>query len=167
MDCQHHSLRIRLYPRGHIFYHQTPFPLRIVLSPQHNSNSSKYRSSYRDLYIVCLVPSYMLLCPIFHMHLEKKKKNVTYYLDRVKRIWHLSPMRAAKVQASLRIRTVSPEPSLLAYISSESRGTFRQKARSQAPLNGWACAKLVMTECSKTQIRLTGLIYLAVPVSPL
>ena len=52
----------------------------------------------------------------------------------------LMPMRAAKVQASLRIRAVSPEPSLIAYTSSESRGTFRQKARSQAPLNGWACA---------------------------
>ena len=49
-------------------------------------------------------------------------------------------MRAAKVQASLRIRAVSPEPSLLAHKSSESRGTFRQKARSLAPLNGWACA---------------------------
>ena len=61
-------------------------------------------------------------------------------LDRVKRIWYLSPMRAAKVQASLRIRAVSPEPSLLAHRSSESRGTFRQKARSLAPLNGWACA---------------------------
>ena len=52
----------------------------------------------------------------------------------------LSPMRAAMVQASLRIRAVSPEPPLLAYTSSESRGTFRQKARSLAPLNGWACA---------------------------
>ena len=31
-------------------------------------------------------------------------------------------------------------PSLLAHISSESRRTFRQKARSLAPLNGWACA---------------------------
>ena len=49
-------------------------------------------------------------------------------------------MRAAKVQASLRIRAVSPEPLLLAHTSSESRGTFRQKARSLAPLNGWACA---------------------------
>ena len=39
-------------------------------------------------------------------------------MDRAKRIWYLSPMRAAKVQASLRIR---------------------QKARSLAPLNGWAC----------------------------
>ena len=61
-------------------------------------------------------------------------------MDRVKRIWYLSHMRAAKVQASLRIRAVSPEPSLLAHTSSESRGTFRQKARSLAPLNGWTCA---------------------------
>ena len=63
-----------------------------------------------------------------------------YHVDRVKRIWYLSPMRAAKVQASLRIRAVSPEPSLLAHTNNESRGTFRQKARSLTPLNGWACA---------------------------
>ena len=61
-------------------------------------------------------------------------------LGRVKRIWYLSPMRAAKVQASLRICAVSPEPPLLAHTSSESRGTFRQKARSLGPLNGWECA---------------------------
>ena len=73
-------------------------------------------------------------------------------MDRVKRIWYLSPMRAAKVQASLRIHAVSPEPSLLAHTSSESRGTFRQKTRSLAPLNGWACAvKICHAECSKTQ----------------
>ena len=61
-------------------------------------------------------------------------------MGRVKRTWYLSPMRAAKVQANLRIRAVSPEPPLLAHTSSESRGTFRQKARSLAPLNSWACA---------------------------
>ena len=61
-------------------------------------------------------------------------------IDRVKRIWYLSHMRAAKVQASLRIRAVSPEPPLLAHTSNESRGTFRRKARSLASLNGWACA---------------------------
>ena len=49
-------------------------------------------------------------------------------------------MGAAKVQASLRIHTVSPEPLLLAHTSNESSGTFRQKARSLAPLNNWACA---------------------------
>ena len=48
-------------------------------------------------------------------------------------------MRAAKVQASLCIRAVSPETPLLAHTSSESRGIFRQKARSLAPLNGWTC----------------------------
>ena len=84
----------------------------------------------------------------FHYYrvLTKKQQNISltaktrYQMDRVKRIWYLSPMRAAKVQASLRIRAVSPEPSLLAHTSSESRGTFRQKARSLAPLNGWAFA---------------------------
>ena len=61
-------------------------------------------------------------------------------MGRVKRIWYLSPMRAAKIQASLLIHAVSPEPPLLAHTSIESRGTFRQKARSLASLNGWACA---------------------------
>ena len=72
--------------------------------------------------------------------IKRMKEESTLYLGRDKQIWYLSPMRAAKVQASLRIRAVSPEPSLLAHTSSESRGTFRQKARSLAPLNGWACA---------------------------
>ena len=66
--------------------------------------------------------------------------NYDIIVGRVKRIWYLSPMRAAKVQASLRICAVSPEPPLLAHTSRESRGTFRQKPRSLAPLNGWACA---------------------------
>ena len=70
----------------------------------------------------------------------QSKQNDKSQMDRVKRSWYLSPMRAAKVQASLRIRAVSPEPSLLAHTSSESRGTFRQKTRSLAPLNGWTCA---------------------------
>ena len=67
-------------------------------------------------------------------------------MDHVKRIWYLSQMRAAKVQASLRIRAVSPEPPLLAHTSNESRGTFRQKARSLAPLNGWTCAVKICHE---------------------
>ena len=61
-------------------------------------------------------------------------------MGRAKRVWYLSPMRAAKNQANLRIRAVSPEPPLLAHTNRESRGTFRQKTRSLAPLNGWACA---------------------------
>ena len=46
----------------------------------------------------------------------------------------------------LRICAVSPEPPLLAHTSSESRGTFRQKARSLARLNGWACAVKICHE---------------------
>ena len=75
----------------------------------------------------------------FNVDLQRNRKNNGREIDRVKRIWYLLPMRAAKVQASLRIRAVSPEPPLLAHTSSESRGTFRQKARSLAPLNGWTC----------------------------
>ena len=37
-------------------------------------------------------------------------------------------------------RSLATEPSLLAHTSSESRETFRQKARPLAPLNCWACA---------------------------
>ena len=32
------------------------------------------------------------------------------------------------------------QKAITSHTSSESRGTFRQKARSLAPLNGWACA---------------------------
>ena len=71
---------------------------------------------------------------------DPKKPTRDQNMGRVKRIWYLSPMRAAKVLASLRIRAVSPEPPLLAHTGFESRGTFRQKARSLAPLTGWAYA---------------------------
>ena len=37
------------------------------------------------------------------------------------RLWYLSHRRPAKAQASLRIRTVSPEPSLFAHTKSRSR----------------------------------------------
>ena len=74
-----------------------------------------------------------------HMFIYIHIYRYLWHMDRVKRIWYLSHMRAAKVQASLHIRAVSPEPPLLTHTSSESRGTFRQRARSLAPLNCWAC----------------------------
>ena len=70
----------------------------------------------------------------------EQTRNIILCMDRVEPVWYLSPMRAVKVVASLRIRAVSPEPPLHTHTSSESRGTFRQKARPLAPLNGWACA---------------------------
>ena len=80
-----------------------------------------------------------LICWWFKF-LTAEEQAIYHYMGRVKRIWYLTPMRAAKVQASLCIRAVSPEPPLLAHTSSDSSGTFRQKARFPAPLNGWACA---------------------------
>ena len=79
-----------------------------------------------------------MLFTLMYSQMCCKVKNI--YMDRVKRIWYLSPMRAAKVQASLHIHAVLPEPPLLAHTSSESRGTLSQKTRSLPPLNGWACA---------------------------
>ena len=92
-----------------------------------------------DVFFICK-PIFKIFASNFRTKGKEDQIKVRYYLGRAKRIWYLSPMRAAKVQASLRIRAVSPEPSLLAHTSSKSRGTFRQKARSLDPLNGWACA---------------------------
>ena len=50
------------------------------------------------------------------------------------------PYRLCEQRRFRRDCAVSPELSLLAHTSSESSGTFRQKAKSLAPLNGWACA---------------------------
>ena len=95
------------------------------------------------------------------------KHNTTNHLGRVKPIWYLSPMRAAKVQASLRIRAVSPEPPLLVHTSSESRGTFRQKATSLAPLNGWACAvKICRDGMLEDKNSLDAAHFYPVPFSP-
>ena len=43
------------------------------------------------------------------------------------RLWYLSHRRPAKAQASLRIRAVSPEPSLVAHMKYGSRRRVRQK----------------------------------------
>ena len=52
-------------------------------------------------------------------------------MDRVKRIWYLSPMRAAQSRQNLRC-------SLIQAMSQEEPSN--RKARSLAPLNVWACA---------------------------
>ena len=73
-----------------------------------------------------------------------------YYTDRVKRIWYLSPMRAAKAQASLGIHC-----SLIQAVSQEEPSN-RKPDPWPLWMAGHAQLKFVMTECSKTQIRLTG-----------
>ena len=61
-------------------------------------------------------------------------------MDRVKRIWYLSPMRAAKVQAV-----------------SQEEPSGRKADPWPLWMAGHAQLKFVMTECSKTQIHLMGL----------
>ena len=80
-------------------------------------------------------------------------------MGRAKRIWYLSPMRAAKVQASLRIRAVHQNRrcSLIQAVSQEEPSD-RKPDPWPLWMAGHAQLKLVMTECSKTQIRLTGLV---------
>ena len=77
-------------------------------------------------------------------------------MGHVKRIWYLSHMRAAKVQASLRIRAVSPEPPLLAHTTmSQEEPSDRKPDPWPLWMAGHAQLKFIMTECSKTQIGLT------------
>ena len=59
-------------------------------------------------------------------------------MSKLKRLWYLSHRRPAKAQASLRIRAVSPEPSLFAHTKYGSRRRVRPKIRHLAPLDGCA-----------------------------
>ena len=62
------------------------------------------------------------------------------HLSQLMRLWYLSHKRPAKARASLRIRAVSPEPSLFADTKYGSSLRVRQKFRQLAPLYGGACA---------------------------
>ena len=52
---------------------------------------------------------------------------------------YLSHLQSAKAQASLRMRTVSPEPSLLAFIQFGCGRILRQKIRTVTLLDKCAC----------------------------
>ena len=89
-----------------------------------------------------------------------------FQLVRIKRIWYLSPMWAAKVQVSLRIRAVLPGVQarqnlncLLIQAVSQEEPSDRKPDPWPLWMAGHAQLKFVMTECSKTQIRLTCHIY--------
>ena len=63
------------------------------------------------------------------------------HLSQLMRLWYLSHIsRPAKAQASLRIRAVSPEPSLSANMKYGSRRRVHTQIRHLAPLDGYACA---------------------------
>ena len=65
-------------------------------------------------------------------------------MSKLMRLLYLSHRRLAKAPASLRIRAVSPEPSLVAYMKYGCRQRVRRKIRHLAPLDG--CA-YVFEEC--------------------
>ena len=77
-------------------------------------------------------------------HLMRKGTLASCSLRSFKR--HAQPLNGQRQANLVLIAYASIEGSgepahpLLAHTSSESRGTFRQKARSLAPLNCWACA---------------------------
>ena len=64
---------------------------------------------------------------------------IGHEMRQLMRFWYLSHRRPAKAQASLRIRAVSPEPSLFAHMNYGSRRSVRQKIGHLAPLDGCAC----------------------------
>ena len=71
-----------------------------------------------------LVRKYKHRSASFHLHyVIIYQIAITYHcrMNHLTRIWNLSYLRAAKAQARLRKRTVSPEPSLLTYTKYESR----------------------------------------------
>ena len=116
-----------------------------------------------SLFFICLSGCFVNLEGLNSQKLEQTyvtiyKSHKKYKMDRVKRIWYLSPMRVAKVQASLRVRAVSPEPPLRAHTTvSHEEPSDRKPDPWPIWMAGHAQLKFVMTECSKTQIRLTGL----------
>ena len=80
--------------------------------------------------------------------------NIVIYMDRVKRIWYVSPMRAAKVQAFAQSRQ-NLRCSLIQVVNQEEPSD-RKPDPWPLWMAGHAQLKFVMTECSKTQIRLMG-----------
>ena len=108
-------------------------------------------TDYRELLITALVPIQSTLFSVanklfakywlkqfhkspshFNTHKISKKRHRTH-MGRVKRIWYSSPMRAAKVQASLRIRAVSPEPPLLAHTKQWVKRNLQTESQILSP----------------------------------
>ena len=74
-------------------------------------------------------------------------------MGRVKRIWYLSPMQAAKVQVSLRIRACQNLLCSLMQAVSQEEPSDRKPDPWPLWMAEHAQLKFVMTECSKTRIR--------------
>ena len=78
-------------------------------------------------------------------------------MSQLMRLWYLSHMRPAKAQASLRIRVVSSDPSLIAHINYGSRERVRPKIRHWMAVH--ARLKNEFTEDKKYHNLMSWLIY--------
>ena len=74
------------------------------------------------------------------------------------RLSYLSHRRPAKAQASLRIRAVSPEPSLFAHMTYGCRRRVQPKSRTASP-TGWLCMcvwRMILRRTKSTIISWAG-----------
>ena len=111
-----------------------------------------WRGSYYIIWMIFLTETHLILknkrvilyeyvTNVLTMNLSNKwNGNVYQNLSQLMRLWHLSHRRPVKAQLSLRIRTVSPEPSLFAHIKYGSKRRVWPKIRHLVPLDGRACA---------------------------
>ena len=90
--------------------------------------------------LICSCIQFFMNCQ-YAVHGEDKVcQNSILTNEPAHEIMYLSHRRPAKAQASLRIRAVSPEPSLFAHMEYGSRRRVRSKIKHLAPLHGCACA---------------------------
>ena len=64
-----------------------------------------------------------------------------YYMSQFMRLWYLSYRRPAKAHVSLRVRAVSPEPSLFAHMKYGIRRRVRPNIKTSS-LTGWLCMRV-------------------------
>ena len=68
-----------------------------------------------------VIQSRKIFCTLIHQIVSPVVRAATHWMSQLMRLWYLSHRRPAKAQASLRIRAVSPEPSLFAHMKYGSR----------------------------------------------
>ena len=135
LPCIVRPYHILCRPPGHTFSHAMPCP------PGHTIYHAMY-------HIPChahqAIPYTMPIQPghtIYHV-MPRQAKTYTMSCNRMASTWDYGTYHIvdpATAQASLRICTVSPEPSLFAYTKYGIRRRVRRKIRHLAPLDGCAC----------------------------
>ena len=90
-----------------------------------NTNFDILPHLHKNLY--CEYPVALFHDIFLYIHFQLEMND--FHLSQLMRLWYLSHRRPTKAQASLRIRAVSPEPSLFAQIKYGSRRRVRPKNR--------------------------------------